>query len=315
MSDLVSSAEMNVLLAANGPATSSAYDFRRPDRVSKEQLRSLHLLHDRFALNVSTSMSAFLRAMTEVTIVSVDQCAYSEFLASLPEVTAFYAVSMQPVETLGALEINPAVAFSMVDRMLGGSGESIAPDRPLTEIEQNIVDTVVKLLLDHLSEAWRPATTVRFKIHGRETRPQMLQVTAPNEIVLLLTFAIRVGETRGTLNLSLPAVAMETVGESFAQAWQRTRRQPTADESQRLAENLGRVPLAVTALLSSTLSARELVELRAGDIVSLGRHVGQPVSVHVGDTPAYIGQLTQRNGSLAVTIQAPAVDSEDGGAA
>ena len=102
----------------------AAYNFRRPDRISKEQLRSLHFLHDRFAHNVSTSLSAFLRSVTEVTIVSVEQFAYSEFLMSLPEQTAFYAVSLDPLDGVAAVELNPAVAFTMVDRLLGGTGEN-----------------------------------------------------------------------------------------------------------------------------------------------------------------------------------------------
>ena len=112
--------------AARGPngTMAAAYNFRRPDRISKEQLRSLHFLHDRFAHNVSTSLSAFLRSVTEVTIVSVEQFAYSEFLMSLPEQTAFYAVGLEPLEGLAAVELNPAVAFTLVDRLLGGTGEN-----------------------------------------------------------------------------------------------------------------------------------------------------------------------------------------------
>ena len=96
------------------------YDFRRPDRASREQIRSLHVLHDRFARNMSTSLSAYLRAVTEVTIVSVEQFTYSEFLMSLPDPTAYYSLTLQPMEGIGALELNPSVAFTMIDRMLGG---------------------------------------------------------------------------------------------------------------------------------------------------------------------------------------------------
>ena len=147
----------------------AAYNFRRPDRVSKEQLRSLHFLHDRFALNVSTSLSAFLRSMTEVSIVSVEQFAYSEFLMSLPDPTAFYAVEPEPLDGVGALELNPSVAFTMVDRLLGGTGETPGPNRALTEIEQNVIDSVVKLLLDTLTETWR-AVTERGLPHPRRAK-------------------------------------------------------------------------------------------------------------------------------------------------
>jgi flagellar motor switch protein FliM len=195
------------------------YNFRRPDRVSKEQIRSLHFLHDRFARNVATSLSAFLRSATEVNVVSVEQFTYSEFLMSLPDPTAFYAIALPPVDGLGAMELNPAIAFAMIDRMLGGSGRAPQMTRALTEIEQNVVDSVIKLILENLTESWQPILGVQFRVHGRETRPQMLQVAAPNEAVILLVFDIKIGDSRGMLNLCVPA----SVGGSFAQVWHGTK--------------------------------------------------------------------------------------------
>ena len=150
MSKILSQDEIDALLASSMAAASErpnepmdaaslsdavSYNFRRPDRVSKDQLRSLHFLHDRFALNVSTSLSAFLRAMTEVSIVSVEQFAYSEFLMSLPDPTAFYAINLSLYDGVGALEINPSVAYTVVDRLLGGSGQTPGPNRALTLID------------------------------------------------------------------------------------------------------------------------------------------------------------------------------------
>jgi flagellar motor switch protein FliM len=213
---------------------------------------------------------------------------------------------------IGALELNPTVAFSMVDRMLGGTGESDSPNRPLTEIEQNVVDSVVNLLLDNLTEKWRAVTNVQFKIHGRETRPQMLQVMGPNETVILMVFDVRVGDARGMLNLCIPAAAIEAVGETFAQGWNRPRRQPTAEETAFLSSNLGRIPLAITAEIATTLSARDMIELEPGDILSLGRACDQPLNVHVAGLPAFVGHLTQRNGSLAISVQPLTADSPEG---
>jgi flagellar motor switch protein FliM len=279
------------------------YNFRRPDRVSKEQLRSLHFLHDRFALNVSTSLSAFLRSMTEVSIVSVEQFAYSEFLMSLPDPTAFYAVGLSLYDGVGALELNPSVAFTMVDRLLGGTGYTPGPNRALTEIEQNVIDSVVKLLLDNLTETWKPVANMEFRIHGRETRPQMLQVTGPTEIVILLVFDIRIADTRGMVNLCIPAAAIEAVGEAFAQGWQRNRRQPSPDEEAWLHANLGRVQVPVTAQLETTLSARDLVALKPGDVLSLGHGAGQPVDVQVGSVRRFGGRLTRCGGGAGVLVE------------
>jgi flagellar motor switch protein FliM len=286
-----------------------AYNFRRPDRVSKDQLRSLHLLHDRFALNVSTSLSAFLRAMTEVSIVSVEQFAYSEFLMSLPDPTAFYAIGMHPLDGIAALELSPAVAFTMVDRLLGGSGTTPPPNRALTEIEQNVVDSVMKVLLENLSETWKPITEVQFRIQGRETRPQMLQVTGPNEVVILLVFDIRIGETRGMLNLSIPAASIEAVSESFAQGWHRTRRQPSAEEQAWLLANLSRMSMPVTAQLETTLSGRELLALRKGDVILLDHSAADPIGIRVAAVPRFEGQLTRDGHDVGIVVQRMAGDS------
>jgi flagellar motor switch protein FliM len=313
---ILSQEEIDTLVAAASGKTRSeearatasgdsilTYNFRRPDRVSKEQLRSLHFLHDRFARNLSTSLSAFLRAMTDVSLVSVEQFAYSEFLMSLPDPTAFYSVAMPPLDGVAALELNPSVAFAMVDRMLGGSGEGAAPNRALTEIEQNVLDAVVKLVLEHLSETWRAITDVRFRIQGRETRPQMLQVTGPNEVVILLAFDLSIGDSRGMLSVSIPAAAIETMEEKVTQGWNRTRRQPTPLEEARLHANLGRVPLKVDTILETRIGTRELLSLHPGDILALGHSAHAPVQIQVGGVRRFSGRLTSENGSAAVLIQ------------
>jgi flagellar motor switch protein FliM len=281
---------------------SVAYDFRRPDRVSKEQIRALQLMHDRFARNVSASLSAYLRTVTDMSIVSVEQLTYSEFLMSLPDPTAFYALGMSPLDGVGALELNPALAFTMIDRILGGSGKGVQLSRALTEIEQNVVDGIIKLILENLSESWKTVHEVQFRITGRETRPQMLQVAAPNETVLLLVFDVRVGEVRGMLNFCLPAATIEAFGDVFTQGWYRSRREPSAQQREALLKSLGRVKMPVTALLEVSMSGREVVQIRPGDILSLGRPITQPVKVRVGSTTKFAGRLARHGSRVAVAI-------------
>jgi flagellar motor switch protein FliM len=309
---ILSQEEIDALIASTPPDGSARraegappvvpYNFRRPDRVSKDQIRSLHFIHDRFARNATTSLAAYLRTSIELSIVSVEQFAYSEFLMALPDPTAFYAISIPPVEALGAIELNPGVAFAMIDRILGGNGETSAPQRALTEIEQNVVDAVIKLLLDHLTETWRTVTDIRFQIHARETRPQMLQVASWNEVVVLLAFDLKVGETRGLLNVCLPASLIEATGTSFVQGWQQTRREPTALEQQWLAENLGRVQLSVTTDVQTRLKTRELVYLQPGHVLSLGVPAEAEVNVRVGDIIKFKGRLATTSGRSAVRV-------------
>jgi flagellar motor switch protein FliM len=323
MSKILSQDEIDALLSASASTDLAGqaadprfggvitYNFRRPDRVSKEQIRSLHFLHDRFARNVATSLAAYLRTITELSIVSVEQFTYSEFLMSLPDPTAFYAIAMPPLDGVGALELNPSIAFTMVDRMLGGSGIGTTPQRALTEIEQNVVDSIVKLMLEHLSEAWRAVAEVAFRIHGRETRPQMLQVAGPNEIVILLVFDVKVGEVRGMLNICIPWNAIEATASSFVQGWQRTRRDPTATERRWLMGNLGRVPLTVTAVAETRLAARELLKLSAGDVLSLGIPMQKSLEARIGNLIKFRGRLGSRDGRAAFMVEHTARQPEE----
>jgi flagellar motor switch protein FliM len=307
---LTSAADLDKSAGADGslPIDSESvivYNFRRPDRVNKEQIRSLHFLHDRFARNISTSLSAYLRTVTDVNVTSVEQFTYSEFLMSLPDPTAFYAISLTPIEGLGALELNPSVAFSMIDRMLGGSGKGMAPTRGLTEIEHNVIDGVVKLVLEHLTETWRNIVDVRFRVNGRDTRPQMLQVAAPNEVVVLIGFDIKIGDARGMLNFCLPATAIETVGDSFTHTWYRSHREPTIDDRQQFWRTLGHLPVDVSATVETTLSARDVLELSPGDVIALGHRLSDPLQVRVCDTVKFDAYPMQERGHAGVRLLQP----------
>ena len=256
------------------------YNFRRPDRVTKDQIRSLHFLHDRFARNVSTSLSAYLRVVTDVTILSVEQFTYSEFLMSLPDPTAFYAdLDAAARRASAALELNPSVAFTMIDRMLGGSGRGVAVNRALTEIEQNVTDGVVKLILENLTDAWRGIVDVQFRITGRETRPQMLQVAAPNEVVLLIGFEIRIGDTRGVLEHLLPGrehrggerqlhplVAADAARDDAGRAG-RARRERRPRRRHAVGRDRRRI------------GAGEFLRLQVGDVVGLEHPAAEPIEV------------------------------------
>jgi flagellar motor switch protein FliM len=295
------------------PSGAIRYNFRRPDRVSKEQMRSLHFMHDRFARNASTSLSVYLRAVTELSVVSVEQFAYSEFLLSLADPTAFYAVAIPPLGELGALEISPSVAFPVFDRMLGGEGRSAPPGRALTEIEQHVADSVVKVLLETLGESWRPIVDVRFEIRGRDTRPQMLQIAAPNETVLMVAFHMTVGEARGMVNLCLPVTIVEATGGGLAQAWHRQRQEPSAAERQWLRDHLAAAQMPVTASIQSRLTARDLVDVRPGDVVSLGVPATRPVDVHIGRTLKFKGRLAVEQGRVNVRLDQRSTDGQAGG--
>jgi flagellar motor switch protein FliM len=300
---LVSPSEMSILsqgAAADGVAP---YNFRRPDRVSREQIHSLHYLHDRFARSAGTSLSAYLRAVLEISLTTVEQRTYAEFVSKLADPTAFYALAVPPFAELGALEIHPNVAFAVIDRMLGGGGQGLALPRALTEIEQHVVDSVVKVLLEGLTETWKPVVELAFGIRGRETRPQLLKVAAPNEVIIMLTFEVRLNDTRGTIHLCLPEALVEATSSQVAQAWQRHRRELTLDERGWLTRSLERVPVALVPEIVTTLPAADIAALAVGDVIELGVPADRPVDLRVGGVPKLRAHLTTDRGRLMARIE------------
>jgi flagellar motor switch protein FliM len=157
-------------------------------------------------------------------------------------------------------------------------------------------------VLENLAETWRGVVDIQFRISGRETRPQMLQVAAPNEVVVLLGFDIRTGDARGMLNICVPAAAIEPLGAGVTQSWHRARREPTAHDRRQLCENLAHVRLPVSASLETTLSTRDLLRLRAGDVVSLGRSARSPLDVRVRGAMKFCGRLVASTESAAILL-------------
>ena len=279
------------------------YNFRRPDRVSKEQVHALQFLHERCARNLSTSLSAYMRTTISLAVSSVEQFSYAEFLGSLTDPTAFYAIGINPLDELGAVEINPSIAFAMLDRMLGGTGESAPANRPLSEIEQNVIDAVVKILLTGLADTWKAVTNLSFAIRARETRPQMLQVAAPNEIIVAVVFEVKVGDVRGLINLCMPTNVAEIAGTHFSTTWQRQRRELTDRERAWLNENFGRVPLPVVPQIRTGLNAGSVMGLNLGEVIALPLPADQPLDVYVGGIRKFTGRLATERGRLMVLVE------------
>ena len=200
------------------------YDFCRPDLISKEQIRAIHGLHANFARNLSASLSAYLRGVVEVALISVDQISYLEFMKLLSDPTLFCAFSMQPMHGNLAMELSPSLVFPAIDMLLGGTGNSPSENRTLTEIEMQIAEGVIKLALRDLKEAWRPVLEVNPQLEKAETKPQMLQLVAPGEAVVAIGFEIKIGDNSGMLNLCIPSVMLKMNRAYFEQQRHRTAR-------------------------------------------------------------------------------------------
>jgi len=267
------------------------YNFRRPDRVSREQMRSLHFMHDRFARNFSSSLSAYLRTITEVNLVSVEQLSYQEFLLSVPDPTCFNAISIKPLEGALALEVNPTLVFPIIDKMLGGPGEPLKQLRTMTDIEQSIFDGVLKLVLEDLREAWRGIVDLDFRIQARETSPQLIQIVAPNEVVLLVVFEVKMGPVAGMINLAIPSIILEPISSKFDQEmFTGYKKSSTFEEARLLMGSLKRCPMEAAAEIRGTaLSMEEVLQLKAGDLIPLTRRFDAELDLCVDGIPRFMG--------------------------
>ena len=271
----------------------SLYNFRRPDRVSREQMRSLHFMHDRFARNFSSSLSAYLRTITEVNLVSVEQLSYQEFLLSVPDPTCFNAISIRPLEGAFALEVNPQLVFPIIDKMLGGPGEALKQIRTMTDIEQSIFEGVLKLILEDLREAWKGIIDLDFKIQARETSPQLIQIVAPNEVVLLVVFEVKMGTVVGMINLAIPSIILEPVASKFDQEmYTGYKKSFNFEEARLLMESLKRCDINISAEIRGTnLRLSDVLALQAGDLIPLVKRFDAMLDLVVDGTPRYRGYV------------------------
>lgn len=273
------------------------YNFKRPDRVSKEQMRSLHFLHDRFARNFSSSLSAYLRTISEINLVSVEQLTYSEFLLSLPDPTCFSSIQMRPLEGNAALEINPSLVFPIIDKMLGGPGEPLSEIRAMTAIEQNIFEAIIRLMLDDLMEVWKQIVHLEMGVHAQETSPQLVQVVAPNEVVVLIVFEVKFQDVVGMMNFCIPSIILEPIAKEFDQEWYTGyKKSDTFEEAKMLTELMKRVFFRVgSEIRGSTITVQDFLNLETGDIIQLTAKPHDPLVLSVNAVPKYKGQVLIAN--------------------
>ena len=290
------------------------YNFRRPERISKEQLRSLHFMHDRFARNFSASLSAYLRTITEVNLVSVEQLSYAEFLLSLPDPTSFNAISMKPLEGNAALELSPSLAFPMIDKLLGGPGMPLEIDRSITEIEQNIIEGVIKLALEDLMDIWLQTIEVEMKVEARETSPQLVQIVAPNEVVVLVVFEVKIGEVSGLMNFCVPTSLIEPITGKFDQEYSSGGpRSIDPDDIIRMKHHLLDAKQGVSAEIPGTMvSVNDLVNLRRGDLLILEYDQKSNASLSVNGIPKLTGAVVNKAGQRCFVVKERISGSERG---
>src|SRR5579862_6681236 len=247
------------------------YDFKRPERVSKDQMRALEALHEGFSRNFGAALSGYLRTIVEISVANIEQLTFSEFIHALPNPTCFNLLSAKPLDGQMCLEISPLIIYPIIDRLLGGSNADLfIPQRPLTQIEWRLVKRMTDRALATLSEAWGNVTPVAFELTETESNPQLVQIVPPNEVVVVIGFEIKMGNRAGTMSLCIPFNVIEPVMSKLSQQnwFSYTKKTMSDDHLKALQKNLSGAPLLVNVLLGHTsIKVDELLSLAPGDIL------------------------------------------------
>jgi len=280
------------------------YDFKRPNRVSKEQLRAFRGIHDKLARSLASQISAIMRSIVEIQLHSVDQMTYGEFLMSLPNPTSFNVFSMKPLEGSMVLEINPSIAFPMLDRLLGGKGEPFETSREFSDIELSLFETILRVMMGTLKESWGPVSEIYPSVESKESSPNVVQIVAQNEIVVMVVMEIIIGHSSGMMNLCYPVIALEPLLPKLA-----SRDLMLNETSSKKSRNkelkvlLGGANVTVESFLGETeLSMREILELSQGEIIRLSSSADDTVTVSVDGKNRFRGNIGLRRFRKSVKV-------------
>lgn len=321
MADILSQDEVDLLLSAVSDSefgeeaeggggeeelNLSTYDFRRPERVSTEQMKGLQSLFELFAREISIMFPPFLRTVVRVDLSSIDQLTYDEFILSVARPTALTVVNMAPLEGNAVLEMSPSMVFPIVDRVLGGKGMTLAEPRELTEIENRIIQRIVMMILDSLRRSWEQLIEFRLSVLQQESDPLIVQIVAGSEMVILVGYEIHIGETVGTMNFCIPLMVLNPILDQISQQAHYSRRM--APEVARLTQQtianiVMRAYVPVDAILGrARVSIKDVAHLQVGDVIQLNTAPHEAMEIDVGGLARFAAQPGRRGEYAAFQI-------------
>ncbi|WP_026570356.1 MULTISPECIES: flagellar motor switch protein FliM [Sediminibacillus] len=281
------------------------YDFKRALRFSKDQIRSLSRIHENFARLLTTYFSAQLRTYVQISVASVDQIPYEEFIRSIPKMTILNIYSMAPLQGRIIFEFNPNIAYAMLDRLLGGKGNSVNKVENLTEIETTLMSQLFEKALENLQEAWSSVIDIDPMFEEFEVNPQFLQLVSPNETVVVVSLNTTIGESSGMINICIPHVVLEPIISKLSvHYWMQTNtKESDPKEYEDLAHTISRAEVDVKAILGdSTISVSDLLNLKKDDVIQLDQAIDQPMTLKVDEQPKFYIQPGKQKNKMAVQV-------------
>ena len=263
--------------ANNLEPKATPFDFRRPDRIPKSQLRAIRFLHENFVRNLASSLTAYLRAYLSGNLVSVEQIPYTTFLEGLPPQTCMVPLTLLPFGGNALLEINPSLIYPILEVLLGGKDTSAKADRELTEMERHLLDRLFRLIAHDLEETWKGVADVEFKLDSVETGRPLIRTLGPTEAVVAIGMEFHIDDAAGMINLAMPSITIKSMVQKFDQQWTAGQSDSSEAEQRRVLKLVRRATVEVEPQLASTLSVKDLLALEVGSVVVLDHTVNRPV--------------------------------------
>src|SRR5690625_2938660 len=281
------------------------YDFKRALRFTNDQIRGITRIHENYALLLTTFFSAQLRTYVNVTVASVDQIPYEEFIRSIPKMTILTMYSVEPLEGRILMEVNPNIAYSLLDRLLGGQGESVSTIENLTEIDTILLTQLFEKAVVSLQEAWASLVSIEPILEDFEVNPQFLQMVSPNETVVVVSLTTEIGDTSGMINICIPHIVLEPIIPNLsAHYWMQTvdkQRDPEAFAN--ITENIQEANIEVKAVLGETkINIDEFLHLKTNDVITLNQSIDMPLILEINEQPKFFVQPGKFKNKVSVQI-------------
>lgn len=260
------------------------YDVRSPKRFSKDDIRTLQIVHDNYARVISSYLTAQVRSNIQAKVELVDQITYDEFIKSISVPTILCTYKMPPLSGTLLFETSPQFVFQILDIMLGGEGRSIYKVRDFTEIEKNIIRAVDSKLIESLKIAWEETLQVSPELISMETNPALNQTMAPNEPVAIIVLSVTINGIKSMINMCIPYLAIEnTLSKLVIKNWDTSiNGKDRTEERHKIERNMQNVSVYLTAVLgNAVIPLKGFVDLQPGDVIQLDRNVEDPVDLFI----------------------------------
>ncbi len=285
-------------------ANAKAYDFRSPDKFSKEQIRTLQMIHENFSRRLTSSLSAFLRSTVSVSLVHVEQGSFVDFLQNIPSPSPTTVFRFEPLPGRVMLALDTDTAAIAIDRLMGGLGHPISDEHQITDIDQKLLEGVIDYIAEAIAEAWSNVISISVKTVETTLNPEFAQVALPSDAAVFIGFEMRIRELTGMMSICIPySVLKPIVSELSPHTWVAGETRDAGIYRETLEAHVRRTEVDVRTLLGEAdVNFEEILQLQTGDVLVLDTHVQRTLPIMVGEDKRFSGRPGTIGYQLAVQI-------------